>query len=91
MSYVHIVKSYTTVKLADRLGVARDTLYRWMRAKKIKAAKVVRIGTVTVRLWTEKDVASISKWMKENPRSDRGQKKRARRPEVRAQKRKTQR
>jgi len=71
------MKTYTTVQAAKELGIGRDTLYRWMKAKKVKGSRLLRVGTgaaVQVRLWTERDLAAIRRWMKENPYKGRGQK-----------------
>jgi excisionase family DNA binding protein len=69
------VKTYTTVQLAETLGVGRDTLYRWMRAGKIKSAPVGRLGPFRVRLWTERDVKAIRKFMKDGYFEGRGRTK----------------
>lgn len=71
------MKTYTTGQLAKRVGVGRDTIYRWMRARKIKAARVVRVASdvaILVRRWTEQDVKAIKKFMKQNYRKGRGRK-----------------
>lgn len=78
MSYDCRMKAYTTVQAARELGIGRDTLYRWMKAKKIKGSEVLRVGTgatFQVRLWTERDLAAIRRWMKQNPYKGRGQKR----------------
>ena len=80
MSYYsrqEIMKSYTTVELAKRLGIGRDTLYRWLRAEKIKGSKVTRLGPFKVRLWTERDVRKVEQFMKEYYIEGRGRKKAA--------------
>jgi excisionase family DNA binding protein len=59
------MKTYTTVELAQRLGVARATIYRWLQEGKIENGKVIEIGPVKVRQWTDRDVARIRKFMKE--------------------------
>jgi len=69
------MKTYTTVQLAERLAVGRDTIYRWMRAGKIKTAPVSRLGPFRVRLWTEHDVARIRKFMEEGYFEGRGRRK----------------
>jgi len=68
-------RTYTTVQIAQRLGIGRDSLYRWMRRRKIKPAPVTRIGRFRVRLWTDQDVARIKKYMKENYFEGRGKKR----------------
>ncbi len=69
------MKTYTTVQLAERLGIGRDTIYRWMRAGKIKTARVSRIGPFRVRLWTERDVARIRAFMEKGYFEGRGRRK----------------
>ena len=72
------MKTYTTVQAARELGIGRDTLYRWMKARKITGSKLLRIGTdVTyrVRIWTARDLAAIRRWMKQNPYKGRGEKR----------------
>jgi excisionase family DNA binding protein len=64
------MKLYTTVRAAKKLGIARDTLYRWMRDKKI-GAKITRAGEFRSPLWTEDDLKSIRKYMNENPHHNR--------------------
>jgi excisionase family DNA binding protein len=69
---------YTTVQAAKQLGVGRDTIYRWIRSKKVRGGRVVRFGTggaVQLRLWTERDLAAIRRWMKLNPYKGRGKKR----------------
>ena len=60
------MKTYTTVQAAQKLGVSRNTIYRWIRGRKIKAAGFVRTNGVElrIRLWTEKDLRDIRKFMR---------------------------
>jgi predicted DNA-binding transcriptional regulator AlpA len=46
--------NYSTAMVAKKLGVARDTLHRWLRTG-LKAPKLQRIGGVKIRLWSESD------------------------------------
>jgi hypothetical protein len=62
-------KFYNTVQAARQLGISRDTLYRWLRTKKIKGGLVMRLGADAqsqIRLWTEKDLKQARVWMREN-------------------------
>jgi excisionase family DNA binding protein len=62
-------KIYNTVQVARQLGISRDTLYRWLRTRKIKGGQVMRLGTdaqTQIRLWTEKDLKRVRAWMREN-------------------------
>jgi excisionase family DNA binding protein len=71
------MRTYTTVQVAKQLGVGRDTLYRWMRAGKIKTAPVSRLGPFRVRLWSDRDVTQIRGFMKDGYFEGRGRKKRS--------------
>jgi DNA-binding transcriptional MerR regulator len=72
------MRTYTTGKLAKKLGISRDTLHRWMRAKKIKPGRLTRIsaggGVFAVRLWTTEDVRAIRSYMAKNYCKGRGRK-----------------
>jgi excisionase family DNA binding protein len=72
------MRTYTTAQLAKKLGIGRDTLYRWMRAKKIKPGRLQRIrtggGEFAVRSWTTEDVRAIRTYMTKNYRKGRGRK-----------------
>ena len=75
---MRILKTYTTVEAARELGISRNTIYQWMKAKKINGGRVIRFGIsagVTLRVWTEDDLAAIQQWMSENPYAGRGKKR----------------
>jgi transposase len=62
-------KIYNTVQAAHQLGISRDTLYRWLRSRKIEGGKIVHLGAgaqTQIRLWTEKDLRQVRVWMREN-------------------------
>ena len=62
-------KVYNTAQAARQLGISRDTLYRWLRTRKIKGGQVMRLGAAAqtqIRLWTEKDLKEVRAWMREN-------------------------
>lgn len=44
------MKTYTTVQAARKLGISRNTLYHWIRARKITAAKFVCANGVEFRV-----------------------------------------
>ena len=69
------MKTYTTVQVAKMLGIGRDTIYRWMRSKKIRGARVKRFGAIQLRFWTDRDVAEIRRYIEQNPYKGRGRKK----------------
>jgi predicted DNA-binding transcriptional regulator AlpA len=49
----------STRDAAKKLGVSFTSLNRYIAAKKIPLPRVVRVGGVKVRLWSEKDVARV--------------------------------
>lgn len=53
------MKQYTTNEAADKLGVHRVTLQRWIAAKRIPAPKIQKVGVLSFRLWTEQDIARV--------------------------------
>jgi excisionase family DNA binding protein len=55
------VKTYSTTHAARKLGVTRLTIQRHIAAGTITAPKLQRLGGVTVRIWTERDVQRVKK------------------------------
>jgi len=51
-------KLYTTREAATAAGISRQTLQAWIAAKKVKAPQTIKAG---IRLWTEADVAKLSR------------------------------
>jgi predicted DNA-binding transcriptional regulator AlpA len=51
-------KTYTTMEVAEKLGVSRESLYVWMRTKQIREPKQIRLGKKTQYLWSDADVAA---------------------------------
>jgi excisionase family DNA binding protein len=49
-------KTYSTGEAAERIGVSRQTLQFWIDSESIKAPALVKVGRVTVRLWTAEDI-----------------------------------
>jgi excisionase family DNA binding protein len=50
------MKTYTTSEAAKKLGISRETLYQWLRAKNIPAPQQVKLGSKTQYLWTLADI-----------------------------------
>ncbi len=73
------MKTYSTVEVAKLLGVGNDTLHRWIHSKVIPAPPVQRLGKVSVRLWTEKDVEKVKKYKTSHYWGKGGRKKRIKR------------
>jgi excisionase family DNA binding protein len=65
---------YTTVEATRKLGVARDTIYRWIKAKHIPTGRITKMGKSKFRTWTDAELRVIQKWMKSNPHQNRGRK-----------------
>jgi predicted site-specific integrase-resolvase len=60
------MKTYSTVKVTKKLGIAWSTLYRWIVDEKIKAPAVRSLDGFEVRLWTEEDIARVRKYKAEH-------------------------
>lgn len=70
---------YTTVQAAKKLGIGRDTLYRWMKNGLIRKPSVVRLGEGALfqpAMWTDAELSMIRKRMKQNPHKNLGRKRR---------------
>ena len=48
--------SYSTREAAKRLGVSMATINRYIVAETIPVPPVTKVGGVTVRLWSDKDI-----------------------------------
>jgi len=53
------MRFFPTNDAAKMLGLARPNLQRLIRQGRIPAPKPVKIGGVTVRLWTRRDVEKV--------------------------------
>jgi excisionase family DNA binding protein len=56
------MKTYSTVEVAELLGISWDTLNRWIREGKFHVPKVQSLGRIRVRLWAERDVEEVRKY-----------------------------
>jgi hypothetical protein len=52
---------YTTREAAKKLGRTLVTLQRHIAAGTIKAPTLLKVGTVKVRLWTDRDIERAKK------------------------------
>lgn len=48
--------TYSTGEAAEKIGVSRQTLQAWIDKRSISAPKLARVGRISVRLWTDKDI-----------------------------------
>jgi excisionase family DNA binding protein len=55
-------KTYSTGEAAKQIGISRQALQVWLRAGKIEGPKPIKVGGMTVRLWTAADIARARKF-----------------------------
>jgi hypothetical protein len=55
------MKSTSTREASRKLGISLISLQRYIAAKKITAPKLLRIGGVRIRLWTDQDIKRVRK------------------------------
>jgi excisionase family DNA binding protein len=60
------MRTYSTVQVAEMLGIGNDTLHRWIRARKIAAPGVQLVGGVRIRLWSDTDVEIVRQYKKQS-------------------------
>jgi hypothetical protein len=58
------MKAFSTTKAAKRLGMHRVNLQNAIKQRKIIAPKLLKVGGVSVRLWTIRDVECARKQMR---------------------------
>jgi plasmid maintenance system antidote protein VapI len=51
------MKACSTTEAAEKLGMHRVNLQNAIKQKKIPAPKLSKVGGVSVRLWTNRDIA----------------------------------
>jgi excisionase family DNA binding protein len=51
--------AYSTREAAKRLGISMATINRYIASGKIPLPPLTKVGGVTIRLWTDKDLAAI--------------------------------
>ena len=55
------MKAVSTREAAGKLGISLISLQRYIAAKKITPPKLRALGSVRVRLWTERDIKRVRK------------------------------
>jgi len=70
-------RTYSTAEAADRIGINRVTLQRWLIDGKVKEPKKITMGGVEVRIWTDRDIERVQKFKHENYRKGRGRKRKS--------------
>jgi hypothetical protein len=73
------MKTLSTAEVAQKIGVNRVTLERWLSAKKVKPPKIIQFGRSKFRNWTSTDVERVRKFKEENYRKGRGRKPKSKR------------
>jgi predicted DNA-binding transcriptional regulator AlpA len=73
--------TYSTVEVAEIVGVSWDTLNRWIREKKFPVPPVKSLGRFKVRLWTEAEIDRVRGYKKDHYRGKGSRKPRNRRSE----------
>jgi excisionase family DNA binding protein len=63
-----MTKAYSTLQVANLLGVTSDTLHRWIRERRIEAPPIQSLGRMKVRLWSEEDITKARKYKAEKYR-----------------------
>jgi hypothetical protein len=56
-----VKKSLSTREAAKNLGVTILTLQRHVKAKTVKAPPIQKVGGVSIRLWTARDIEKARK------------------------------
>ncbi len=71
--------TYSTREVARKLGLHLVTLQRYIAARKIRIPKVRLVGSLAVRLWTERDIERVRKQLPKiaNGRRKKSKKKKA--------------
>ena len=67
----------STRDVAELVGIHPITLEKWIRAKKVKPSRRVRIGGRMYRLWSQADVERVREFKRAHYRKGRGRKKKA--------------
>jgi predicted site-specific integrase-resolvase len=60
--------AYSTVEVAELVGVSWDTLNRWIRERKFYVPPVKSVGRVKIRLWTPTEVEAVRKYKEQHYR-----------------------
>ena len=58
------MRKLSTAEVAKMLGLHQPNLQRAIKAGKVKAPPLTRVGGVRVRLWTPRDVERVRKQLK---------------------------
>jgi len=71
------MKTHSTKRVAQLVGIHWMTLYRWLEQGKVRPSIVVPLNGRSIRRWTDRDVERVKKFKAANYRKGRGRKKKA--------------
>jgi len=66
--------SLSTEQVAQKAGISRATLERWLASGKLQPPKTIRFGKSEFRDWTASDVERVRKFKQKHYRKGRGRK-----------------
>lgn len=52
----------STAEVAERVGVTKVTVERWLAARKVPMPKLIQIGVRRFRLWSQADIERLQKY-----------------------------
>jgi predicted DNA-binding transcriptional regulator AlpA len=70
---MYMRRRYSTVQVAQKLGLDQANLQKLIRQKRIPFPPLVKVGALKIRLWSDHDVARARKVLAKR-RAKRGQK-----------------
>jgi len=73
------MKPLSTEAVAEKIGVHRITLERWLAGGNVRRPRTIRIGRSEFRNWTSQDVERLRRFKQENYRKGRGRKPKSKR------------
>lgn len=65
----------STEEVANKVGISRVTLERWLASGKLPSPKKLRFGRSEFRNWKAADIERVKKYRKDHYRKGRGRKK----------------
>jgi len=71
---VSVMPNYSTAQVAERLGIHKATLIRWLLDGKVREPRRVNHVGQEIRIWTDRDVERVQRYKQENYRKGRGRK-----------------
>jgi predicted transcriptional regulator len=71
------METYSTRHAAKKLGITAAALSKYIKAKKVPAPKIVKVGRLNVHIWTDSEIEQVRQLLPKiaNGRKTRHQKK----------------